>query len=191
MLGYPSLADGPPAPSITPRPTDRRNNVKRLAITFVAIVVVSSAMYTDDGAGAQDDIVGTVSALQTQVADLEATAQARGEKINQQRTQVADLRAETSAATPTTPLFDLEGVHDAKIYQRFAAGAYTVEAACEDEVMQVYVLDPAHGILAQPVSRTALGEDGDLRVAIPADAEYKVEIYCASRWRVTFTLETP
>lgn len=161
--------------------------MKRLAISILAITVLSSALYTGDGAGAQDDIVGTVSALQTEVADLAATAQARGEKINQQRTQIADLRAETSAATPTTPPLDLEGVHDAKIYQRFAAGGYTVEAACEDETMQVYVLDPAHGILAQPVSRTALGEDGDLRVAIPAAGEYKVEIYCASRWRVAFS----
>jgi hypothetical protein len=37
------------------------------------------------------------------------------------------------------------------------------------------------------VSRSALGEDGDLRVDIPANGEYKVEIYCAGRWRVTFT----
>ena len=165
--------------------------MKRLAITIVVIVVMSFAISTSDGAEAQDDVQVTVSALQTQVADLEATTKARGEKINRQRTQIAGLRAEPSAATPTTPPFDLEGVHDAKIYQRFAAGAYTVEAACEDETMQVYVLDPAHGILAQPVSRTALGEDGDLRVAIPADAEYKVEIYCASRWRVTFARPSP
>ena len=76
--------------------------MKRLAITIVAIVTVSSAVFMGDGAGAQDDIEATVSALQTEVADLEATVQARGEKINRQRTQIADLRAEPSAATPST-----------------------------------------------------------------------------------------
>lgn len=125
------------------------------------------------------------------MARLEATIQARGERINRQRTQIAELRAGCAAATPTTPAFDLEGVHDAKIYERFTAGVYTVEAACESETMQVYVLDPDHSILAQPVSRTGLGEDGDLRVDIPADAQYKVEVYCAGRWRVTFTRGVP
>ena len=161
--------------------------MKRLAITIVAVVVVASALYTGDGADAQDDVEPTVSALRTEVAGLKATVEARGEKINRQRTQIAESRGGSPAATPPTPPFDLEGVHDVKIYQRFVAGVYTVQAECEFDNLQVYVLDPAHGIVAQPVSRSALGEDGDLRVSIPTDAEYKVEIYCAGRWKVTFT----
>lgn len=147
------------------------------------MVVVLSAVH-GGGAGAQDDVQTTVSTLRTEVAGLQATSEARGEKINRQRTQIAELRDGTAAATPTAA-FDLEGVHDAKIYERFVAAAYTVGAECEFDAMQVYVLDADHGIVAQPVNRTSLGEAGDLRVDLPTDGEYKVEVYCEGRWRVT------
>ena len=84
--------------------------------------------------------------------------------------------------------FELEGIHDVKIYQQFVAGVYSVEARCKFDDMQVYVHDAAHGTMAQLVRRSALGEDGDLRADLPADGEYKVEIYCAGRWQVTFAL---
>lgn len=153
----------------------------------MAIVVVSSAIGADGGVGAQDNGEATVSALRTEVARLKATAEARGEKIKGQRTRIAERREGNATATPATRSFDLRGVNDAKIYERFVAGVHTVEAVCESDAMQVYVLDRTHGIVAQPVSRAALGEDGDLRAAIPADGEYKAEIYCAGRSRVTFT----
>ena len=162
--------------------------MKRLAIALVTIVAVSSVTDGGDIAGARDDAEATISALRTEVVHLKSTAEARGEKINRQRTRIAELREGTATATPADKTFDLEGVNDVKIYDRFVAGVHTVEAECEGETMQVYVLDPTHGIVAQPVSRSALGEVGDLRVSFPADGEYKVEIYCAGRWRVTFTL---
>lgn len=161
--------------------------MKRLAISYVAIVVVLLAGSSGRGVGAQDGAEATISALRTEVAGLRATVKARGEKINRQRTRIAELRDAGAAATPTSPAFELEGVNDVKVYERFVAGVYTVVADCESDAMQVYVLDAAHGIVAQPVNRSALGEDGDLTVDIPADSEYKVEIYCAGRWQVMIT----
>lgn len=164
--------------------------MKRLAITISILMLVWSAASRGEGAGARDDVEATISALRTEVADLEATSQARGDKVNRQRTRIAELSDGATSGTPSAA-FDLEGVHDAKIYQRFAAGAYSVGADCELDDMQVYVLDADHGIVAQPVSRSAAGEAGDLRADLTADGEYKVEVYCEGRWRVTFTEDPP
>ena len=161
--------------------------MKRLTFMFVTVVIVLAAMFNGDGADGQDGAEATIAALRTEVADLMATVSARGEKINRQRTQIAEPRGDGAAATPATPAFELEGVHDVKIYERFVAGVYTIEAECESDTMLVYVLDAAHNIVGQPVNRSALGEDGSLGADIPADGEYKVEVYCVGRWRVTFT----
>lgn len=61
------------------------------------IVVLIIATMAFGPASAQDNSQATISALQTQVADLQATVDARGEKINAQRTQIAELKT-----TPTS-----------------------------------------------------------------------------------------
>lgn len=65
--------------------------------------------------------------------------------------------------------------------------SYTVEAECESEAMQVQVLDFTHNIVAFPISRSLLNEEGSLSTEVPADGDYKVEVYCDGVWRVTFT----
>ena len=70
------------------------------------IVVLIIATMAFGPASAQDNSQATISALQTQVADLQSTVDARGEKINAQRTQVADLKGrvsdlESQVPTPT------------------------------------------------------------------------------------------
>lgn len=71
--------------------------------------------------------------------------------------------------------------------ETFTAGSYAVEGECESDAMQGYVLDPDHNIVAFPISRSLLSEDGSLSTEIPADGDYKVEVYCDGVWRVTFT----
>ncbi len=70
------------------------------------IVVLIIATMAFGPASAQDNSQATISALQTHVAELNSTVVARGEKINLQRTQIADLKArvsdlESQVPTPT------------------------------------------------------------------------------------------
>ena len=67
---------------------------------FVATVSAGGApiMAQDD-----DDLEATIAALQTRVAELEGTVEARGEKINAQRTTIAELRPSPTATIPPEP----------------------------------------------------------------------------------------
>jgi len=66
------------------------------------IVVLIIATMAFGPASAQDNSQATISALQTQVADLQATVDARGEKINAQRTQIAEIKgANANSVEPT------------------------------------------------------------------------------------------
>ena len=75
--------------------------VKRALIGFVAVLVLVAGVFTAPGATAQDDedYEATIEALETQLADLEGTVTARGEKINDQRTQIAELREQVPEPT--------------------------------------------------------------------------------------------
>jgi len=64
------------------------------------IVVLIIAMMAFGPASAQDNSQATISALQTQVAELQSTVDARGQKINVQRTQIAELKSQIQP-TPT------------------------------------------------------------------------------------------
>ena len=81
--------------------------MKRLAVAVVtvAVIIVLSAAYTGSGGVvAQDDAEPTVEALKTRVSQLKATSEARGGKINEQKTRIAELEEQvpTSTAAPTS-----------------------------------------------------------------------------------------
>jgi hypothetical protein len=72
-------------------------HVKRsyIGLFCVIAVIVASLIGTGSPADAQvDGPEATIEALLTRVAELEGTVEARGEKINAQRTQIADLRSQ-------------------------------------------------------------------------------------------------
>lgn len=65
----------------------------RWTIIGVLAFVAATLMTGHSGpATAQDGAEATIAALQTRVAELEATVEARGDKINAQRTQIAELK---------------------------------------------------------------------------------------------------
>lgn len=78
--------------------------MKRLALVIVAVAVMLSAAFSGGGAVAQDDAEPTVEALKTRVSELKATSEARGGKINEQKTRIAELEKQvpTSTAAPTS-----------------------------------------------------------------------------------------
>jgi len=63
------------------------------AVTALIVLLSSVWLRVGSSAIAQDGAEATIAALQTRVAELEATAEARGEKINAQRTKIAELEA--------------------------------------------------------------------------------------------------
>lgn len=81
--------------------------MKRLAAFTLVLTIVLSATY-GSGVGAQDDTEPTVVALKTRVSEIKATSEARGERLNEQKTRIAELEAQiptsTAASTvaPTT-----------------------------------------------------------------------------------------
>lgn len=76
--------------------------MRRFAVLAAVLLTLVAAIAGGRPTTAQDeDLEATIAALQTRVAELEATAEARGEKINDQRTQIAELRGdEPEAETP-------------------------------------------------------------------------------------------
>lgn len=78
--------------------------MKRMtAFATVVLVMLMAASTAGNGAGAQDGSEATIEALETQLADAKATAAARGERINAQRTKIAELSNDA-----TTPVADDE-----------------------------------------------------------------------------------
>lgn len=83
--------------------------MKRVALSlslFAAVCMVAAVFSSGRAVEAQDGAQATITALQTRVAELKATAEARGEKINAQRTQIAELRdqvSELQRQLPPTP----------------------------------------------------------------------------------------
>ena len=71
--------------------------MKRPLTAMAALVLLFSVIAFAAQAGtpvnAQTGAESTIAALQTRVAELEATINARGQKINAQRTQIADLKS--------------------------------------------------------------------------------------------------
>jgi hypothetical protein len=70
------------------------------------------AAFSNRGVTAQTGEQSTISALETRVAEVRATSDARGERINAQRTQIADLKTrvaefeQQAIPTPTTAPID-------------------------------------------------------------------------------------
>lgn len=68
--------------------------MRALVFAALAFALVSVVLFSSGPADAQDaDYPATVAALETRVAELEGTVEARGDKINAQRTQIAELKA--------------------------------------------------------------------------------------------------
>jgi len=76
--------------------------VKRAtAVLATMLVVLLAAATAGNRVGAQDGGEATIEALETRLADAEATSTARGAKINDQRTKIAELSGDA-----TTPAAD-------------------------------------------------------------------------------------
>ena len=54
--------------------------MKRLAVVIVTVVIMLSAVYSGGGVAAQDGAEATIEAQETEIAQLRATSQARGEE---------------------------------------------------------------------------------------------------------------
>lgn len=73
--------------------------MSRLMVLVVAMLMMLIAASTaENGVEAQDGIEATIEALETQLADAESTSAALGAKINDQRTEIAELSGD--APTP-------------------------------------------------------------------------------------------
>lgn len=79
--------------------------VKNVVLSSISLILLLAiAFSTGSGAVAQNDgPAGTISALQTQVAEFKGTSTSRGEKINEQRTQIADQKTQISALEGQIP----------------------------------------------------------------------------------------
>lgn len=77
--------------------------MKRLAFIIATTMIVLSAAYHGSGVGAQDGTEPTIQALKTRVVELKATSEARGEQINEQRTEIAELRSGPGSDATTVP----------------------------------------------------------------------------------------
>jgi len=69
-----------------------------MVLMVMLLTVLIAASTAGTGVEAQDGSEATIEALETQLADAEATSAARGAKINDQRTKIAEL-----AGDATTP----------------------------------------------------------------------------------------
>ena len=78
--------------------------MKRFVVTWcLALGVGLAAAAAGSPADAQDGSEATIAALQTRVVELEATVEARGEEIDAQRTQLAELQPDPTATAMSAP----------------------------------------------------------------------------------------
>ena len=158
----------------------------RVAVLAALIVLV---LLGGIGADAQDDDPeATIAALQTRVAELEATVEARGDKINAQRTQIAELKGALATPTPTPTALYFTGSGNAEYAVHFAAGVYTVSVSVGGygEVrIDVYdgdgravrssmIMGPNQQLTGSYTLRVS--DDGDYTIAITSQVSWTVDI---------------
>lgn len=85
--------------------------LRYLSLVSVILVVLITAG-SGPRAGAQDDAEPTISALKTRVVDLKETAEARGDKINEQRTRIAELEAQVPTTVPAPTAIPTRSAQD-------------------------------------------------------------------------------
>lgn len=85
----------------------------KLFTTVVIIVLVLGVAYTGGGGVvAQDGAEATIEAQKTEITEIRATSQARGEKINIQRTQIADLKAQLPVVNDDPAIGDVFAIRN-------------------------------------------------------------------------------
>lgn len=130
--------------------------MKRLSAFLVVIVIVLSVAYTGGGVEAQDGAEATIAAQETEIAELRATSQARGARINQLRTQIAnretDVPVPQGAETPTTAALAEANVDWAEAVPGIDYYAYTAE----DGFGSVYALGEVRNTTASAIGAPSL-----------------------------------
>jgi|GEM_PF-6211240 len=86
--------------------------MRRLSAFIVAIVIILSVTDTGGGVEAQDGAEATIEAQATEITELRATSQARGARINAQRTQIAELEALLPVVNDDPAIGDVFAVRD-------------------------------------------------------------------------------
>lgn len=176
--------------------------MKRSTVAFLAVVLVifGSVFAVGGPAGAQDDDAeATISALQTEVADQHATSQARGDRINAQKTQIAELRDRIDelellvpTPTPNDVLAQFSGSTTTATDGFFlTAGQYRVEATVlssdGNTIFFVYIHGP------NGLEESVFIERADDRgrwtasavLVVPVDGEHFFNVECDDPWELS------
>ena len=159
------------------------------AIAFVIIASLIGAAIVGSGAqvDAQDGAEATIAALQTRVAELEATVEARGEKINAQRTQIAGLRGAQATPTPGVLYFAESGNAVHTVHLTAGTHVINVSAGGYGEVrIDVYDQDgkPLRPSMIMGPNQQLVGS---YILRVPEDGEYTIEITSQVAWTVEIT----
>jgi hypothetical protein len=160
----------------------------RIRVAVLAALIVR-VLLGGIGADAQDDDPeATIAALQTRVAELEATVEARGEKINAQRTQIAELRGAQATLTPTPTALYFDGSGNAEYTVHLTAGVHVVEVRVGGYgEVRIDVYDPdgravRPSMIMGPHQQLTgsytlrVSDDGDYTIAITSQVSWTVDI---------------
>jgi hypothetical protein len=89
--------------------------MKRAFLSLALVLIIFTGVASmASGSALQDeeDYEATIEAQQTTIAALEGTVQARGDKINAQRTQIAELRAQLPVVNDDPAIGDVFAIRD-------------------------------------------------------------------------------
>ena len=114
--------------------------MKRLVAIAVAAVIVVTAAWNSGGTKAQDGADATIQSLETEVALVRATSQARGKKINAQRTQIAELKALLPVINEDPAIGDVFAIQDFELTIQGTDLRQTVGSFDPQDANGVYLL---------------------------------------------------
>jgi hypothetical protein len=163
-----------------------------IALAIAPSSVVSQADITDA------EYESTIESYQTEVAELEGTVAARGQKINAQRTQIAELKNPAATARPEAPdVITVSGV-GTTLSEGFdlEAGNYRVTAVVQSYgysffIMQMYGTSADLGFEGYVFNESAEEGGGAWEISTvfsaPRDDTYFAEVSNTdAAWTVTF-----
>lgn len=109
--------------------------MKRAFARFLVVIVAVMAVFTSPGAIAQeeDDYEATIEALNEHIDELKGTVEARGKKINAQRTQIAELTGtedEEASATGDESTIEVSGTNAVSKPFQLQQRSYVVKVDC-------------------------------------------------------------
>lgn len=151
---------------------------------LLVVIIIAVASVSGPGGGMaqgdEPDYIATIEVYETRVAELEATVDARGRKINAQRTQIAELKTQANNPTATVePRFESGGLglHRTEWEEVWGVGKGNIDDGFliyHNDTLVVFYLDEKIRSISWNLPQAVAIEDAREIAAskLPVDAQY-------------------